>query len=68
MQQLKLMSRVTLAFTACCFAASGAAIDRQEPTVVSEISEQASKIDTQTEEEEKSKSSGDIACDELESL
>lgn len=66
MQQLNLMTRVTLAFTVCCFAASGAAIDGQEPTVASEVSEQALEIVTQAEAVEKSKSSSDKACDELE--
>jgi len=66
MQQLNLLTRVTLVFAACCFAASGAAIDGQEPTVASQVSEQALKIDTQAEADEKIRRASEIACDELE--
>ncbi|MDZ4851235.1 MAG: porin [Pirellulaceae bacterium] len=63
---MNLLTRVALGYAACCFAASGAAIDGQEPTVASEVSELASKIDTQAKADEKSKSTSKIACVELE--
>jgi len=46
---------VTLAFTALCFAASGAAIDAQEPTIAPELSKDTSKIDYDELDNKKSK-------------
>ena len=52
---MNVFSRVTLAFTALCFAASGAAIDAQEPTIAPELSKDTSKIDYDELDNKKSK-------------